>query len=92
MKTVTEIRWSSARDAFIAESVYLVLNSLSDREPLDKLKKRCDVVSFIFSHDEVSSTVLHVRKAIERGSRQARKERTAVVKASTERVRSSVSL
>ena len=48
LKTVTEIRWSSAHDAFIADSVYLVLNSLSDREPLDKLKKRCDVVSFIF--------------------------------------------
>ena len=45
------------------------------------------MVSFIFSHDELSSTVLHAMKAIDRGSRQARKERIAVVKASTERVR-----
>ena len=26
LKTVTEIRWNSAHDTFIAESVYLVLN------------------------------------------------------------------
>ena len=30
LKTVTEIRWSSVCDTFIAESVYLVLNSLLD--------------------------------------------------------------
>ena len=30
LKTVTEIRRSSARDTFIAEIVYLVLNSLLD--------------------------------------------------------------
>ena len=30
LKTVTEIRRSSAQDTFIAESVYLVLNSLLD--------------------------------------------------------------
>ena len=48
LKTVTEIRRSSARDTFIAESVYLVLNSLLDWEPVDKLKQRCDVVSFAF--------------------------------------------
>ena len=29
LKTVTEIRWSSARDTFIAESVYLVLEDVS---------------------------------------------------------------
>ena len=30
LKTVPEIRRSSARDTFIAQSVYLVLNSLLD--------------------------------------------------------------
>ena len=45
-KTVTEIRWSSGRDTFTAESVYLVLNSMLDWEPVEKLKERCDVVSF----------------------------------------------
>ena len=45
LKTVTEI---SARDTFIAESVYLVLNSSLDRKPVEKLKQRCDVVSFTF--------------------------------------------
>ena len=48
LKTVTEIGRSSARDAFIAESVYLVLNSLLDWEPVEKLKHRRDVVSFTF--------------------------------------------
>ena len=39
LKIVTEIRRNSARDAFIAESVYLVLNSLLDWEPVEKLKQ-----------------------------------------------------
>ena len=47
LKTVPEIRQSSARDTFIAESVYLVLNSLLDWKPVEKLKQRCYVVSFI---------------------------------------------
>ena len=38
LKRVTEIGWSNARDTFIAESVYLVLNSLLDWEPVEKLK------------------------------------------------------
>ena len=58
MKTVTEIRRSSARDTVIAESVYLVLNSLFDWEPVEELKQRCDVVSFTFFQYEASSTVL----------------------------------
>ena len=48
MKTVTEIRQSSAHNTFIAESVYLVLNSFLDWKPVEKLKQRCDVDSFIF--------------------------------------------
>ena len=46
MKTVTEIRWSSGRDTFTPECIYLVLNSLLDWEPVEKLNERCDVVSF----------------------------------------------
>ena len=80
---VTDIRQSSTRDTFIAERVYLVLNSLLDWKPVEKLKQRwCDVVSFMgFFQYETSSTVLYVTKALDRGSRQARKERIAVVKA-----------
>ena len=80
MTTATEIRRSNARDRFIADSVYLVLNSLLDWEPVKKLKQRCCVVSFTgFFQYEASSTVLYATKALERGSRQARKERIAVV-------------
>ena len=46
LKTVTGIRWSSACDTFIAEGVYLVLNSLLHWEPVERLKQRSDVVSF----------------------------------------------
>ena len=46
LKTITEIRESSACDTFIAESVYLVLNSVLDWEPVEKLKQRFDVASF----------------------------------------------
>ena len=46
LKTVTEIRRSSARDRFLAESVYHVLNSLLDWKPVEKLKQKCDVVNF----------------------------------------------
>ena len=38
-KTVTEIRRSSVRDIFIAESVYLVLNSLPDWKRVEKFKQ-----------------------------------------------------
>ena len=81
LKTVTEIGRSSARDTFIADSVYLVLNSLLDWKPVDKLKQRCYVVSFTIFQYEASTTVLYAMKDLDRGSRQARKERTAVVKA-----------
>ena len=38
LKTVTEIRRSSARDAVIAERVYRVLNSLLDRKSVEMFK------------------------------------------------------
>ena len=47
LKTATEIRRCSAGDTFIAQSVYLVLNSLLDWKPVEKLKQRCYVVSFM---------------------------------------------
>ena len=81
LKTVTEIGRSSARDTFIAESVYLVLNSLLDWKPVDKFKQRCYAVSFTSFQYEARSTVPYATKALDRGNRQARKERTAVVKA-----------
>ena len=37
-KTVTEIRRSSALDTFIAESGYIVLKSLWDWKPVERLK------------------------------------------------------
>ena len=43
-----------------------------------RLKQRSDVVSFTFFQYEVSSTVLHATKAMDKGSRQARKQKTAV--------------
>ena len=39
---------SSMHNTFIAESVYLVLNSLCDWEPVEILKERNDVVIFVF--------------------------------------------
>ena len=81
MKTVTEIRRSRARDTFIAKSVDLVLNSLLDWEPVEKLKQRCDVVSLKFFQYEAISTVLLATMVVDRGSRQAKKETIAVVEA-----------
>ena len=48
-KTIREIRRSSARKTFTAESVYLVLRSLWNWEPVERLKQTSDVVSFTFS-------------------------------------------
>ena len=45
---VTEIRRSSARDTFIAESVDLALNSLWGWKPVERLKQRSDAVGFTF--------------------------------------------
>ena len=80
LKTITEIRRSNARDTFIADSVYLVLTSLLDWEPVKKLKQRCYVVSFTIFQYEASTTVLYAMKDLDRGNRQVRKERIAVVK------------
>ena len=46
LKTVTEIRRSTARDTFRADSVDLVLNSLWNWEPEQRLKQRSDMASF----------------------------------------------
>ena len=43
LKTVTEIRRSSACDTFMAASVRLVLHSLWDLEPVLRLKRRSDL-------------------------------------------------
>ena len=47
---------------------------------MEILKRRSDVVSYTFFQYEASSTVLNATKAMDRGSRPARKERTAAVK------------
>ena len=77
MKTVTEIGRRSARDTFIAESVDLVLNSLLDWKPVEKLKQRCYVVSFTFFsfsfQYEASSTVLYVTKALDKRKQACQK-------------------
>ena len=46
LRTVREIRRSSVRNTFIAENVYLVLNSLWDSEPVARLKQSNSVVTF----------------------------------------------
>ena len=82
MKTVTEIRRSSACDT---ESVYLVLNSLLDWKLVEKTETGVmwSLLRFVVVvlQYEASSTVLYATKVLDRGSRQVRKERTAVVKA-----------
>ena len=72
LKTITEIRRNNAHDTFIAENVYLLLNSLLDWEPGEKLKQRCDVISLKKNQHAVSSAVLYVTNAADRGSGQAR--------------------
>ena len=42
LNTVTEMSRNSACNTSIAESVYLVLNSLLDWEPVDRLKQRSE--------------------------------------------------
>ena len=48
MKTVTDIRRRSAHDTVITESSHVVLNSLRDWEPAERLEQRRDMVSFTF--------------------------------------------
>ena len=80
LKTVTEIRQSSARGAFMAGRFDLVLNSLWDWEPVERLKQKSDVVSFTLFPDEGRSTVLRKRRRrMDRGSRKTRKGGTAEV-------------
>ena len=62
MRTVTDIRQSSAFDTFIAESVYLVLNYLCNWEPVERLKQKSNMVSFTSFQDDESSTILNAFK------------------------------
>ena len=50
LKTVAEIRRSSARDAFIysCDCFYLAQNASRDWEPVERLKRRRGVVKFTF--------------------------------------------
>ena len=60
LKTVTVIRWSSACDTFLALSVYLVLNSLLDWEPVDRLKQRNDVFKFyVVQHERDCLSIVY---------------------------------
>ena len=45
LKTVTEIRRNNAHETFIADSVYLELNSFLDQEPVERLKHRSEVTN-----------------------------------------------
>ena len=79
LKTVTEIRRRWTRDT--CRECFILYWILFGKLKLGKLKQKIDVVSFTFFQYEVSSTVLYATKALDRGSRQARKERIAVVEA-----------
>ena len=69
MKTVTDIRQSSARDTFIAESVYLVLKW----EPVEKLKQRWSVLRF-FQYEASSTVGYATRLWTEEAGRPERRE------------------
>ena len=62
LRTVTDIRQSSAFDTFIAESVYLELNSLCNWEPVERLKQKSNMVSFTSFQDDESTTILNAFK------------------------------
>ena len=51
LKTVTDIRQSSAHDAFKVESIYFVLNSLWDWKLVERLRQRSIVISLTFLSD-----------------------------------------
>ena len=67
----------------MTEIAYLVLNSLLDWRPVEKLKSKGVMWSVlrVFFQYEASSTVLYATRATDRGSRQSRKEIIAVVEA-----------
>ena len=92
LKTVTEIRRSSARDTVIADSLsctefFIGLEASGNIQTeawCGQLYVYVCVVDvfFLFSFlYEASRTVLHATMALDRGSRKARKERIAVIKA-----------
>ena len=66
----------------LQQSVYFVLTSLGYWEPEEKLKQRSDTVSYTCMFFRMrQAAVLNATKAMDRGSRQTRKERTAVAEA-----------
>ena len=71
----------SAWCTFIAESVYLVLNSLQDWEPVRRLKQRSDVVGFTFFQYEGWAAQFCMRRRLwtkEAGRPESRKLQSGV--------------
>ena len=58
MCKVAETRPSSARATVMADSVYLVLNSLWDWEPVERLKLRSDTITLSFSLLKLATAIL----------------------------------
>ena len=80
LKTVTEIRRSSVRDTFIAECLSRTEFSVGlGASGKIEIEVWCGQFYVFFS--EASSSVLYAKKTMDRGGRQARKERIAVVEA-----------
>ena len=74
LKTITEIRRSRTRDAAYIAECYLVLDSLSGWEPVERLKQRSDVVSLnVFISMSRTAQFCIRRRLMDRCTRPARK-------------------
>lgn len=94
VKLETEIKRSGACDIFIAESVYLVLISLRNWKPVERLKQRSDKSMSLFNvfylfvrcclflvvcfQDGANCTVVNALKAMTKGKGTGRQENVAV--------------
>ena len=81
MKSMLKIDRSSVIHGFVADGQCLVQNSFWDREPVQCLKQRGDVLAFAFSEDDACRVVLDALKRLNGGGWEVGKERVAIIDA-----------
>ena len=81
VKRMREIDRGRVVHGFVADGQCLVKNSFWDREPVQWLKQRGDVLAFALSKDDACRVVLDALKRLNGGGWEVGKERVAIIDA-----------
>ena len=81
VKRMREIDRGRVVHRFVADGQCLGQNSFWNREPVQCLKQRGDVLAFVFSKDDTCEVVLDALKRLDKGGCEVREKCIAIVDA-----------